>query len=161
MSAQLRWELGSPVFGMLLRRYAPHDTYEVRSWQCVCARLLCVLPADSTRQLLHLFLCMWHEVGTQAQTGGCNAQHTHGGCDCDDIMCEPLPGRATAGAEDGRAHARRRLAGGHRALRPKQNINLKRYGRCGRRAYTYIATASVEEGHAHARGWLVLMGIVS
>ena len=36
MSAQLRWELGSPVFGLLLRRYAPHDTYEVRAWQHLC-----------------------------------------------------------------------------------------------------------------------------
>lgn len=26
---QLKWELGSPVFGMLLRTVAPHDTYEV------------------------------------------------------------------------------------------------------------------------------------
>lgn len=28
-AAQLKWELGSPVLGLLLRRYAPHDTYEV------------------------------------------------------------------------------------------------------------------------------------
>ena len=27
---QLKWELGSPVLGLLLRKYAPHDTYEVR-----------------------------------------------------------------------------------------------------------------------------------
>lgn len=26
---QLKWELGSPVLGMLLRKYAPTDTYEV------------------------------------------------------------------------------------------------------------------------------------
>jgi hypothetical protein len=26
---QLQWELGSPVFGFLLRKYAPHDTYQV------------------------------------------------------------------------------------------------------------------------------------
>jgi hypothetical protein len=26
---QLKWELGSPLFGLILRRYAPHDTYEV------------------------------------------------------------------------------------------------------------------------------------
>ena len=26
---QLKWELGSPIFGLILRRYAPHDTYEV------------------------------------------------------------------------------------------------------------------------------------
>ena len=25
---QLKWELGSPVLGMLLRKYAPHDVYE-------------------------------------------------------------------------------------------------------------------------------------
>ena len=25
---QLKWELGSPVLGLILRRYAPHDTYE-------------------------------------------------------------------------------------------------------------------------------------
>jgi len=31
---QLRWELGSPVFGLLLRKYAPHDTYEVRPRPC-------------------------------------------------------------------------------------------------------------------------------
>ena len=28
-SLQLKWELGSPVLGMLLRKYAPSDTYEV------------------------------------------------------------------------------------------------------------------------------------
>ena len=27
---QLKWELGSPVLGLLLRKYAPNDTYEVR-----------------------------------------------------------------------------------------------------------------------------------
>ncbi len=27
---QLRWELGSPLFGLLLRRYAPDDTYTLR-----------------------------------------------------------------------------------------------------------------------------------
>lgn len=27
---QLQWELGSPVFGFLLRKYAPHDTYQAR-----------------------------------------------------------------------------------------------------------------------------------
>ncbi|KAK9816485.1 hypothetical protein WJX72_000874 [[Myrmecia] bisecta] len=26
---KLRWELGSPIFWMLLRKYAPHDTYQV------------------------------------------------------------------------------------------------------------------------------------
>lgn len=26
---QLRWELGSPVFGLILRKYAPSDTYQV------------------------------------------------------------------------------------------------------------------------------------
>ncbi|CAL8467988.1 g7526 [Coccomyxa elongata] len=26
---KLKWELGSPLFGLILRRYAPHDTYEV------------------------------------------------------------------------------------------------------------------------------------
>ena len=26
---QLKWELGSPLFGLILRRYAPHDIYEV------------------------------------------------------------------------------------------------------------------------------------
>jgi hypothetical protein len=31
---QLRWELGSPMFGLLLRKYAPHDTYEVRPRPC-------------------------------------------------------------------------------------------------------------------------------
>ncbi|KAK9802714.1 hypothetical protein WJX73_010521 [Symbiochloris irregularis] len=28
-SFKLKWELGSPVFGRLLRQFAPHDTYEV------------------------------------------------------------------------------------------------------------------------------------
>ena len=51
MCAQLRWELGSPVFGMLLRRYAPHDTYEVRPWQCMWAWLLRLSRAIFTRQL--------------------------------------------------------------------------------------------------------------
>ena len=27
---QIQWELGSPLFGFLLRKYAPHDTYEAR-----------------------------------------------------------------------------------------------------------------------------------
>ena len=31
--AQIQWELGSPLFGFLLRKYAPHDTYEVRCRQ--------------------------------------------------------------------------------------------------------------------------------
>ena len=31
VALQLKWELGSSVLGLLLRRYAPHDTYEVHS----------------------------------------------------------------------------------------------------------------------------------
>lgn len=33
---QLRWELGSPLFGLLLRRYAPDDTYTI--WKVGGAR---------------------------------------------------------------------------------------------------------------------------
>ena len=29
---QLKWELGSPVLGMLLRKYAPHDVYEASNF---------------------------------------------------------------------------------------------------------------------------------
>lgn len=32
-SAQLKWELGSSVLGLLLRKYAPHDVYEASSPQ--------------------------------------------------------------------------------------------------------------------------------
>ena len=28
-AVQINWQLGSAVFGLLLRRYAPHDTYTV------------------------------------------------------------------------------------------------------------------------------------
>ena len=31
MLVQLKWELGSPVLGLLLRKWAPSDVYEVRS----------------------------------------------------------------------------------------------------------------------------------
>ena len=34
---QLKWELGSPLFGLLLRRYAPHDIYEV----CIMPHVSC------------------------------------------------------------------------------------------------------------------------
>jgi hypothetical protein len=34
---QLQWELGSPVFGFLLRKYAPHDTYQVLHRGCTSA----------------------------------------------------------------------------------------------------------------------------
>jgi hypothetical protein len=34
---QIKWELGSPIFGFLLRKYAPHDTYQAR---CCLAALM-------------------------------------------------------------------------------------------------------------------------
>lgn len=33
---QLRWELGSPLFGLLLRHYAPDDTYTVHKVRAAC-----------------------------------------------------------------------------------------------------------------------------
>lgn len=35
----LQWELGSPIFGFLLRKFAPHDTYKV----CYCANACLLL----------------------------------------------------------------------------------------------------------------------
>lgn len=34
-AVQINWQLGSAVFGLLLRRYAPHDTYTVSRHLCL------------------------------------------------------------------------------------------------------------------------------
>ena len=49
---QLKWELGSPVFGLLLRRYAPHDTYEART-ACLAACLGSLLLASHVQLTLY------------------------------------------------------------------------------------------------------------
>lgn len=71
MSAQLRWELGSPVFGMLLRRYAPHDTYEVRPWQHKSIYMLPTFCAAVTWQLSCLIRFMRPREGM----GSCCCAH--------------------------------------------------------------------------------------
>ena len=38
-AVQINWQLGSAVFGLLLRRYAPHDTYTVSSRLCLSLAL--------------------------------------------------------------------------------------------------------------------------
>ena len=35
VAVQVNWQLGSAVFGLLLRRYAPHDTYTVSRRLCL------------------------------------------------------------------------------------------------------------------------------
>lgn len=46
---QLRWELGSPLFGLLLRHYAPDDTYTM--WKVGAAALVMPLAGCTPASL--------------------------------------------------------------------------------------------------------------